>query len=166
MALWLVAACADAPGPKPPVPAKSAPAVDMSGWRDWPKANPERLWSRAHKRRFVDVHVEPRYLEAYRAGETMPQGARVAKAVYEDLAGARLANVVVMAKMAPGYDADDRDWYYAVYASDGVTVKARGRIEMCISCHIQADDRDYLFRPQGRGSWTDGWKASDAAPRP
>ena len=52
-------------------------------------------------------------------------------------------NLTVMAKMAPGYDAENGDWYHGVVSPDG-TVKTQGRIGMCAGCHADAGT-DHVF---------------------
>lgn len=141
----------------------SAPRVDgtdVSSWKAWPRVNADRMWSRAHARVWVDVHVAPGYTEAYRSGQNpMPRGTRIVKAIYASRDAATPLRLTAMVKMKPGYDDDDNDWYYAVVAADGTTTRAAGRIDMCINCHILSDGDDYLYRPRGSGSWKDAFPA-------
>lgn len=135
-----------------------AAAFDFSGWASWPAVTPGRLWSRAHDKKHVEVFVSPGHVAAYRAGGAMPVGSRVAKAIYDDATTRRVRAIHVMVKMKPGYDPDDRDWYYGVLSADGKRARAQGRIDLCINCHIQAEKTDYLYRPTGQGRWRSGWK--------
>jgi hypothetical protein len=120
--------------------------TDCSDWRSWTKVNAARFLSKGHGGKWVDVYVEPGFVEAYRTRTAAaPVGMRVIKAGYKDQAGTQFEALTVMGKMAAGYDAAHGDWYYGVLDGDGVTAKMQGKLEMCIDCHDQASDRDYLF---------------------
>ncbi len=67
-----------------------------------------------------------------------------------------LAAVTVMFRRAEGYDADNLDWFWAKYSSDGslqtnpAGVRLAGRIgknpeDACIACHKFAPGDDYVF---------------------
>lgn len=49
----------------------------------------------------------------------------------------------VMKKIA-GYDPDNGDWFYAVMSPEGIASQS-GRISLCISCHVKAKSKDYLY---------------------
>ena len=52
--------------------------VDMSDWKNWPKANTERFVSNDHNKAWADVYVTPDHLEAYKALKVpFPQGMAV-----------------------------------------------------------------------------------------
>jgi len=58
--------------------------------------------------------------------------------------------MVVMIKKEPGYDSAHNDWYYEMRDAKGELVikdgkPMAGKIEMCISCHATASDKDYLL---------------------
>lgn len=55
----------------------------------------------------------------------------------------KLKNVTVQYKVE-GYNPEDGDWYWALYAPDG-TVKKAGKISGCIGCHAGAKDNDYVM---------------------
>lgn len=73
--------------------------------------------------------------------------------------GKYLKAVTVMYKRERGYDADNKDWFWAKYTPDGgLHVKekmgmkialvgrvAKGKPEGCISCHRGAPGGDYIF---------------------
>jgi hypothetical protein len=133
-------------------PGAGAALTDCSDWRSWTKVNGARFLSKGHGGKWVDVYVEPQYVDAYKAGEgaAHPVGMRVVKAGYKDQAGTQFEALTVMGKMKPGYDAANGDWYYGVLMEDGRTAKMQGKIEMCINCHSQASGRDYLFGAEGK----------------
>ena len=70
-----------------------------------------------------------------------------------------LKAVTVMYKREAGYDAEDKDWFWAKYTPDGgLHVKekmgmkirlagrvAKGKPEGCISCHQGAPGGDFVF---------------------
>ncbi|MFK5881286.1 MAG: hypothetical protein QM482_03645 [Sulfurospirillum sp.] len=66
-----------------------------------------------------------------------------------------LKAITVMAKR-PGYDPDDKDWFWVKYTPDGIIMKnpkgmklagkvAKGMPVGCISCHAAAPGNDFLF---------------------
>ena len=66
-----------------------------------------------------------------------------------------LKAITVMAKR-PGYDPDDKDWFWVKYAPDGTIMKnpkgmklagkvAKGMPVGCIACHAAAPGNDFLF---------------------
>jgi hypothetical protein len=69
-------------------------------------------------------------------------GATEAK-VWADPA-AFLAAVTVMFEREPGYDAANRDWFWAKYAPTGEVMEA-GRVEACIACHRKAAAYGYIL---------------------
>lgn len=127
-------------------PGAGPAASDCSAWPTWIKVNEARVRSRGHGGKWVDVYVESGFVDAYRdRSGPAPVGMRVVKAGYEDEAGTRFQALTVMGKMPPGYDRARGDWYYGVLGRDGRTATMQGRLGMCIDCHDQAADRDYLF---------------------
>ena len=61
-----------------------------------------------------------------------------------------------MLQREAGYDDDNDNWFWAKYAPDGSVManpkgmKLAGRVAKgmpagCISCHLSAEDGDYLF---------------------
>lgn len=133
----------------------------FAGWRSWKRVTP-RLFSRAHGRKYVEVWVEPTFAEAYASGQVpFPVGLKVAKVAFRDAESDEVVLVNGMEKRAH-YDPDDHDWYYEVLDAAGRT-RASGRIGMCIDCHSMAEELDYLYRPQGTGSWKHGWPARNGS---
>jgi hypothetical protein len=52
----------------------------------------------------------------------------------------------VMIKREAGYNAESKDWEYAVVSGDGHTVIARGKLESCNECHRIRKETDFLYR--------------------
>lgn len=75
-----------------------------------------------------------------------------------------LGSVTVMFKRESGYDAENKDWFYAKYLPDGSLDKNPGGIELagrvakgnaeagCIACHSAAPGEDFLFTTD-RADW-------------
>jgi hypothetical protein len=118
--------------------------VDWSGWQSWSKQNDAPFKSK-HGGVMVDVYVPAEHVEAYKAMKgAMPQGMAVVKAQYKKDDPSTVEKLTVMAKMAPGYDADNGDWYYAVLSPDGATATMEGKVPPCMNCHTGSPS-DYLF---------------------
>jgi hypothetical protein len=156
LAALLAAACAPAARPSlsssgdgdvPGATVEPPPrALDVAGWRGWPKVNPRRFRSKGHGYLWVDVHVDAAHAAAYddRAAAA-PVGFQVVMAGYETADAATPTGLTVMAKMPPGHDADNADWYYAIYDPEGKTATLGGKLAPCIGCHVHARPRDFLF---------------------
>jgi len=122
-------------------------AVTCDGWAAWPQINDETFQSEGHQKAWVDVHVDAPFADAYRAGVIpMPVGMRIVKPAHAAASGApgEVTGLTVMAKMEPGYDPENGDWFYGVYDPTGTVAKKQGKLEMCIGCHGQWSGRDYL----------------------
>ncbi len=125
-------------------------AADFSGWASWVKLGTERHFSKGHGKSWVDVYAEQAHVDMYNAkGALYPVGARIAKAQYASKDATELLRVTVMAKMAPGYDAEYGDWYYALLDPSGSKTH-EGKMKKCINCHDQVDDQDYIFGAPGK----------------
>ena len=126
-------------------PCAGASEVDVSDWKNWVKVNENRFLSKGHGKPYVDIYVESAHEAAFRAAKgPYPIGFKVAKAQYKTADATELAAVTVMAKRESGYDPDNGDWWYATLSQSG-GVMAQGKVEMCITCHDSASDRDYVF---------------------
>jgi hypothetical protein len=131
-------------------PCGGAAAVeDFSGWDGWTKVNEARFVSKGHQKAFVDVYVEAAGVDIYRAkGTGYPVGTRLVKAQYKTADAATPFAITTMKKMPAGYDADNGNWFYGVYDASGAKAMKSGKIDMCINCHDQADESDWVFGPQ------------------
>ncbi len=83
-----------------------------------------------------------------------PKGATVEEIANDP--GKHLGAFTVMFKRDAGYDADNKDWFWAKYLPDGSLDKnpkgmqlagrvAKGADKGCIACHAGADGGDYMF---------------------
>ncbi len=54
-----------------------------------------------------------------------------------------LSAITVMQRIE-GFDPDNNDWFYARYSKDGTQTHS-GKPAMCIDCHFDAEDDDYIF---------------------
>ena len=119
---------------------------EFAGWEGWAKVNSARFQSKTHGNAWVDVYVEPAFLEGYKSGAAAPVGTRVVKAQYKAQDGTTVDKLTTMSKRDPGYDAENGDWYYGVFQANGTTALAQGKMSACIACHDVASDSDYLYR--------------------
>jgi hypothetical protein len=114
--------------------AKGLPSY-TNGYRSWPKLSrkPIRGGSPAHS------GVKNVYASKKRIGRTFPNGTVVVKSIAKpgDRAS-RPSQVAVMRKLKGR-------WTFVEYEHAGTryTVLAQGRL--CVSCHVQAKETDYVF---------------------
>ncbi len=119
---------------------------DFSGWDGWVKVSDARFLSKGHGKPWVEVYIEAGGVDNYNA-RTGPYavGTKVVKVQYATEDATDIDRLTVMQKMAPGYDPDNGDWFYGVYSPDGGKGMKTGKIDMCINCHDQASESDYVF---------------------
>ena len=124
-------------------------AIDFEGAFTRQASRPYRSESHAMGNVYVMPWVNDAGLDAYRAlSGPLPAGTVIVKEhfpVQDDMASESRAAYLVMAKMPTGYDADHDDWYYAMVDDMAHEVKAQGKVEMCVGCHMQAAGTDYVF---------------------
>jgi len=65
-----------------------------------------------------------------------------------------LENITVMFQREAGYDPANGDWFWAMYAPDGMVgamegMTMAGRVGMCSGCHAAAPGGDYIFLHDG-----------------
>ncbi len=120
------------------------------------KVNRARFVSNGHAggRWDVDVYVSDAGAEAFRAERgPVPLGTRLVKEHFErstnrdrdDDGGAPAAGpLMMMEKVAPGFDPEHGDWRYVVVGKSGEVLKD-GPISSCAGCHDDAP-HDHLFR--------------------
>jgi hypothetical protein len=111
---------------------------------------PYRSASHAMGNVYVVPWVNDVGAESYANGEVpVPVGTVVVKEHFpvteSGMAAEEVAAYLVMRKMDAGYDAEHGDWYYAMVDLASHEAKAQGKVGMCIGCHINAADRDFLF---------------------
>jgi hypothetical protein len=115
------------------------------GWEKETMINSDPLDSDAHNA-FIDIYVNDLAKETYlKASSPYPVGARVYKPLYPDENRSECSKLVVMVKMAQGYDPQNNDWWYGVTDETGSDIYYQGRIRSCIDCHRTAAATDYMF---------------------
>ncbi|RMH42247.1 MAG: hypothetical protein D6689_08740, partial [Deltaproteobacteria bacterium] len=131
-------------------PCAAAHTPDFSGWKGWTKVNAARFVSKGHRSAWVDVYVDSAAVaDKYNAKSgPYPVGARIAKVQYKSADDTTPVAITAMVKMAAGYDDENGNWWYGVYDASGTKAMKAGKIDMCINCHDQASDRDYVFGPK------------------
>ncbi len=112
------------------------------------KINRARFVSKGHAggRYEVDVYANDagKSAAASTSGD-VPVGARLVKEHFERVGDAvQPGPLMMMEKMAHGYDPDHGDWAYVVVNSAGQQVQ-NGRVEACIGCHDDAP-HDHVFK--------------------
>lgn len=120
--------------------------MTFENWPDWVVVTPQPVRSEGHSNNWVRIFVNSLAEAVYlRAGAPYPPCAAILKPVYISGAGENAYKMTVMVKMAPGYDRDHGDWFYAVFDKTGTKSKRQGKLGDCIACHKQAAETDYLF---------------------
>jgi len=131
----------------------------------------EDLWKKLQKRGFTDTHGNlylggPPHGKVREVNEGVIDGRlvivknnyggkNVSLEKVRNNPGKYLKAVTVMVKR-PGYDPEDRDWFWIKYAPDGTVMankkgmKLAGRVAKgkpigCISCHRSASGNDFVF---------------------
>ncbi|MCK6505076.1 cytochrome P460 family protein [Myxococcota bacterium] len=96
----------------------------------------------------MDAYVVAYYDDALMAWDmsgAAPDGAISVKEQYMAATDADPASLTVMQKRA-GYDPDNGDWFWAMYAPDGTVMEA-GKVEMCSGCHASASTDSVFGAP-------------------
>ncbi len=114
---------------------------DYRNYGEWPAhaglrpgQSPHGVWHRVYGNRTL--------LEALPADDaTAPEGSIIVKENFDN--NKTLRSITVMAKVN-GYDPDNRDWFWAMFESDG-TVLAEGSPGGCISCHEGMRSNDFVI---------------------
>jgi hypothetical protein len=129
------------------------PADGEKLWRYITETHPYEQWSfyPGHEGMYEGTSPHGAYLKLYandiamdaaRQGNPMPAGAILVKENYaEDRE--TLAAVTPMYKVE-GYNPEAGNWFWAKYGPKG-KIEAEGKVEGCIKCHSQREDRDYIF---------------------
>jgi hypothetical protein len=103
-----------------------------------------------HASTFITVFVNPIGKAAMLSSEPVryPQGSVIVKEkrVKESTVGAPLL-YTLMIKREPGYNPTTGDWEFAVASGEDGRIQARGKIENCMTCHLEKSRQDYVFRP-------------------
>jgi hypothetical protein len=101
-----------------------------------------------HEDTFASVYVNPAGHPAFISERPteFPEGSVI---VREKISGKQLQTpelLTVMVKRAKGFNAAGNDWEYMVLDGAGATVRTRGKLDSCYSCHSQKKEADFVFR--------------------
>ncbi len=125
-------------------------AADKPQFKDWQsqiKLNDTVFESEAHNA-YIDIYANALAAPFYRARSvSFPVGSVLYKPLYYSAKKEEIALLVIMKKMASGYDVKHNDWWYGVYDATGSEAYHTGRVKSCIACHQQASKTDYMFSP-------------------
>lgn len=114
---------------------------DFDRWAFWPGHEGLRPGQSPHGR-FHEVYVNNTLATALPiASRKAPVGSIIVKESFD--ANKKLTSIVAMAKVE-GYNPDHGDWFWASYATDG-KIKAEGKPQGCIDCHLGMRDNDYVI---------------------
>ena len=121
-------------------------AMAFDEWQEWRKLTPVPIRSREHID-WVIIYVD----DLARSSDLASTGAyaecaKVVKVHFSNARGTDILRLMLMAKMAAGFDPDHGDWWYGMYdGKAGTSVIEEGAIANCIVCHQRASDTDYIF---------------------
>ncbi|NQW09538.1 MAG: cytochrome P460 family protein [Alphaproteobacteria bacterium] len=120
----------------------------------WPKYNTVAYPSSTHGGRFVNNYgndVGAAYGKFEKSG-TMPQGAVLVKDSFgiNKKGEVKLGPLFTMIKMESGFNAESKDWRYALIFPNGKLMGATGgqnskKLGFCINCHVAAAETDSMF---------------------
>lgn len=126
-------------------------------WQSYTKINTEPVRSQDHGGNFVDTYVNDIGLAAYQDPDEVaeiPVGTIVVKTSLlrdGDAPGDTAGPIFVMEKRAPGFDADNGDWYYAIHWADPPEPMRKrfggpfywqspsAKVDYCVNCHAGYD---------------------------
>lgn len=128
----------------------------FNGYKSWQKVNAATITGdstgvlgSAHEGEtgFREVYVNSTGAAASSGSASLPYpvGTVIVKESFKDSDGSKgsLTGLTIMAKRAGGYDSENGDWEYLMVNSK-MKVRAQGKLEGCISCHLAADN-DFVF---------------------
>jgi hypothetical protein len=115
----------------------------FQNYKNFPALNQALRRSGPHGNVMVRTHLDTAAMATLN-NKSYPyaNGAEIVKQSHRTADGP-IETVYMMKKIA-GYDPDNGDWFYARTNAEG-TVADRGRIQMCISCHKGASNKDYVY---------------------
>lgn len=120
--------------------------LNAEGWENWVAITPRPVVSYAHGENWVGIYANDLAAETYKArGGPYAVCAAIVKPIFEGMDGGAVKRLTIMVKMPPGYDPDHGDWWYGDSESTGTVIGKGGRREECISCHVVAEETDYVF---------------------
>ena len=140
---------------------------EIEGYRTWARvnSNPYLMNARAatacapsmplpagaknpHQDKFVTVYVNDigRQAMLEMKSPNFPEGSIIVKEKLDLPASEAPELLTVMLKRGKGYNPDSGDWEFMVTDGAGTTVRARGKLDNCQTCHMSRPKTDYIFR--------------------
>ncbi len=130
---------------------------DFDGYEKWMKVNKETITgdvfgvlgpAHAGAEGFREVYINKtgKKVSTGREDFPYPMGTIIVKESYtnEDGKKGELTGLTVMIKRGGLYDPDNGNWEYMMVTPEN-EVMAQGRVEMCIGCHAEATETDWVF---------------------
>ncbi len=106
--------------------------MTFEDWRNWTKVASKPVFSKAHGNEWVEVYVDDLAKATYLATSApYPECATIVKVHYTDASGTNEGDLTIMAKMLPGYDPENNDWWYGKYDATGTKMKKQGKLMGC-----------------------------------
>ncbi len=95
--------------------------------------------------RFVELFVNRIGLEAYKAGQPLPNGTIMVKVNY-GTDKEKIVSVTPMYKV-DGYNPEAGDWFWCIYTPGG-KVHQEGKVFGCLNCHKKAKSTNFVYSRQ------------------
>lgn len=120
----------------------------------WERFNSAPYRSATHGQRYVNnyANASAESYGLYEQAGIMPPGAVIAKDTFyvSDSGGVFPGALMIMEKMAAGFDDATGDWRYTMIMPDGSLFGTTGgenaeSVEFCAACHVLAAANDHLF---------------------
>src|SRR5262245_15032554 len=125
----------------------SEPTPEQRRALDAERAEREKTHGPHHRLLSIVVRTNSEAFLAFHARNNLPVGAIVVKEKHQDSdATEPPVEYAAMIKREAGYDPAHRDWEYVYVVTQPERKVTRGKLELCIGCHSNAKDTDYLFR--------------------
>ena len=97
--------------------------MKFEDWRLWTSVTPNPIRSKGHSNNWVGIYVDELAKATYQsASSPYPTCARIVKPIYTDKSGTNVRKLTIMVEMAPGYDLENGDWWYATSDASGTSV--------------------------------------------
>jgi len=136
----------------------------ISGYKKWTRVNPKPTQVPAQVAQLcapafapVSPHASDKYITVYvndigrhammeEKTPHFPQGSVVVKEKLTNFKSTTPELLTVMVKRERGYNPESGDWEYMIIDGNGLSVKERGKLENCQSCHLVDKSTDYVSR--------------------
>jgi hypothetical protein len=113
-------------------------------YKSFGKLSEKLVKSQQHGGIFVNTFIDNKGMDAFKnKSYPFPDGSVVVKEGH-DTETSGVSKLYVMKKIK-SFDSANGDWYYSILDTKGNPMQAGGKIQMCISCHQGAKDKDYVF---------------------